>query len=61
MNLNTGLSRKHLIKVPRKKILITAAILLIAIAAVIGINNSKSKNSRGANLQPTTAVAKKEI
>lgn len=59
MNLNTGLGRKHLIKVPGKKILVTAAILLIAIAAVIGINYSKSKNSRNATVQQIPVIARK--
>ncbi|MEA4849203.1 MAG: HlyD family efflux transporter periplasmic adaptor subunit, partial [Clostridiaceae bacterium] len=58
MNLGTVIGGKHVIKLSRKKILIIAAILLI-VAAVIGINYFKSKNSKGADLQQTTATAKK--
>jgi HlyD family secretion protein len=58
MNLGTVIGSKHAIKLPRKKILIIAAILLI-VAAVIGISYFKSKNSKGAAVQQTTATARK--
>ena len=58
MNLGTVIGSKHAVKLTRKKILIIAAILLIAIAA-IGINYFKPKTQNGPALQQTIAVARK--
>ena len=57
MNSNTVPVRKHLIKLSRKKVLIAAAILLVA-ASVIGFNYYKSKNSKNPAVQQATAIAR---
>ena len=58
MNLGTAIGSRHAFKLTRKKIIIIAAIFLIA-AAAIGINYFKSKNSKNPVMQQATAIARK--
>ncbi len=60
MNLNTGVGRKFVGKLSKRKLLISAiVILLIAAAATVGIGYFNSKNAKATVGQQATAIVKK--
>lgn len=60
MNLNTGAGSKLVSKISKKKLIISAIIiLLIATATIIGINISNSRNTKGTTVEQKTATVRK--